>query len=113
MRDLGISNTLALKSNALRDIAINNAILKRQEQQSAISGLQGFLNSERGEAWNKSGLNERAFAYNQSINDYNHAVSVAKRKGWINLGEQAAIMGLNAYMPGLGTATSGATGLGK
>jgi hypothetical protein len=41
-----------LQSQAMRDVAINNAVLKRQEQGAAISGEQGFLNSERANAQN-------------------------------------------------------------
>lgn len=38
------------RSQAMRDVALNNAVLKQQQQGTAIEGLQGFLNSERSNA---------------------------------------------------------------
>jgi hypothetical protein len=36
------------RSKAIKDIGIKNALLKRQEQQAGLSGLQGFTTAERG-----------------------------------------------------------------
>ena len=38
---------LAYRSSALNDIAVQNAVMKKQEQASSAQGLQGFLNAER------------------------------------------------------------------
>lgn len=47
MREKAIQTGLEYRSNALRDIAIKNAVQKHQDQWNAASGLQSFLNSER------------------------------------------------------------------
>lgn len=85
-----ISSSLMIRSKALRDVAIRNAVLKRQEQSEGIQGLSNFLNDERGEMSRRSGHDMKRFAYDWENQKYNHDVSVAKRKGWIDVGEKAA-----------------------
>lgn len=53
MREKAIQTGLEYRSNALRDIAIKNAVQKHQDQWNAASGLQNFLNAERSNALSK------------------------------------------------------------
>lgn len=47
LREKAIQTGLEYRSNALRDIAIKNAVQKHQDQWNAATGMQNFLNSER------------------------------------------------------------------
>lgn len=52
LREKSIGQTLASRSNAMREINISNAVLKRQEIENAGQGLQNFDNSERAQQAN-------------------------------------------------------------
>ena len=47
VRDQSIGQTLASRSQAMRDINISNAVLKQQQIAQAAPGLQTFLGGER------------------------------------------------------------------
>lgn len=68
MRDEAIRAGLEYRSNAMRDIAVRNAVQKHTDQWNAASGLGTFLNNERAHAlakWsgNKEGA-QQAYQYN-------------------------------------------------
>lgn len=50
LREKAMQSGLEYRSNAMRDIAINNAVLKHNDQWNAATGMQNFLNSERSNA---------------------------------------------------------------
>lgn len=50
LREQAIQTGLEYRSNAMRDIAIKNAVQKHQDQWNAATGLQNFLNAERSNA---------------------------------------------------------------
>lgn len=50
MRDEAIRGGLEYRSNAMRDIAVRNAVQKSQDQWNAVSGLGNFLGNERSHA---------------------------------------------------------------
>lgn len=81
IRDRALLQTGVAKSQALRDIAIRNAVLKREETWQGIQGLDAFLQNERGEAWRKTSYEaDRTRDYNenqrygQSITNQNRSV---------------------------------------
>lgn len=43
MRESAVNSALAVRSNALQDVAVQNAVLKHQDQWNAAAGMQGFL----------------------------------------------------------------------
>lgn len=97
-QERAVSTGLTLKSNALRDISLRNEILKKTEQAEAVSGLQGFLNSERAQAQQLYNNAYQQFQYydkiNQAINDW----KTRQRQGWINVGETAAQAAAMAFI---------------
>lgn len=69
MRDEAIRGGLEYRSNAMRDIAVRNAVLKHDDQWNAAAGLGNFLGNERSHAlsqWtgNQQGA-QAAYQYNQ------------------------------------------------
>lgn len=50
LRDEAIRGGLEYRSNAMRDIAVRNAVQKKQDQEYAVSGLGNFLGNERANA---------------------------------------------------------------
>lgn len=69
MRDEAIRGGLEYRSNAMRDIAVRNAVLKHDDQWNAATGLGNFLGNERNHAlaqWtgNQQGA-QQAYTYNQ------------------------------------------------
>jgi len=69
MRDEAIRGGLEYRSNAVRDIAVRNAVLKHQDQWNAASGLGNFLGNERAHALAKWSGNtqgaQTAYQYNR------------------------------------------------
>lgn len=69
MRDEAIRGGLEYRSNAMRDIAVRNAVQKHQDQWNAAAGMGNFLGNERAHAlaqWsgNTQGQ-QQAYLYNQ------------------------------------------------
>lgn len=68
MRDEAIRTGLEYRSNAMRDIAVRNAVQKHTDQWQGAAGLGNFLNSERSHAISKwTGANQQnqiAYQYN-------------------------------------------------
>jgi len=71
MRDESIRSGLEYRSNAMRDIAVRNAVMKHQDQWNAASGMGNFLNNERAQAnnlWTGNRQNaQQAYEYNQLL----------------------------------------------
>lgn len=65
MRDEAIRGGLEFRSNAMRDIAVRNAVLKHQDEWNATQGMGTFLNNERAHALAKwtGGSQQAAQAY--------------------------------------------------
>lgn len=87
VREQAIQSGLEYRSNAMRDIAIKNAVQKHQDQWNAAGGLQNFLNAERSHALSK--WTGEASMYNTQT----YADAIA--------GSQAA-QGSNDMMSGMG-----------
>lgn len=98
VREQAIGTSLALRSKALRDISIRNAVLKREEQAAAIPQMQTFLAQERGEAmsrYTKTVL--PAFQYNVAVNEAIRKHKEEQLAGWIDMGEAAAMAAMMAF----------------
>jgi hypothetical protein len=69
MRDEAIRGGLEYRSNAMRDIAVRNAVQKHTDQWQGAAGLGNFLNSERANAlsiWTgQNQQNQQAYTYNE------------------------------------------------
>lgn len=69
MRDEAIRGGLEYRSNAMRDIAVRNAVLKHQDQWNATQGMGTFLNNERSHSlakWQGTANNAaQAYQYNE------------------------------------------------
>lgn len=112
-----------LRSNAMRDVAINNAVQKRQEINAAIPEEQGFLNSERSNAENLySNQIQKALLQKQEA-DKVQAFNVARNDS-ANQGLQSIIGGVTSGYSGSplspfaglgpsGGATQSGYGIGK
>lgn len=119
IRDRALLATSVAKSQSLRDIGIRNAVLKREETMQGIQGLDGFLQSERGEAWKKTSYkaqqttdwnaNER---YGQDITNQNQQNRyLAEKEGWDSL-ENRAFQGAMMAMGGGGGGAGGGVNYG-
>lgn len=124
IRDRALLQTGVAKSQALRDIAIRNAVLKREETWQGIQGLDSFLQNERGEAWRKTSYeSQRTGDYNANQR-YGQEIVNQNRGGynqWLksnldsveNTVKQVVLAGVGGYSggaAGAGAAKSGAAG---
>lgn len=93
IRDRALLATSVAKSQALRDIGIRNAVLKREETSQGIQGLDSFLQNERGEAWRKTSYKAQQTSdwnanekYGQGITNQNQMNRyLADKDGWDSL----------------------------
>lgn len=74
MRDEAIRTGLEYRSNAMRDIAVRNAVQKHSDQWNAVSGLGNFLGNERSHAlaqWTGNTQNaQTAYQFNELLPYY-------------------------------------------
>lgn len=98
LQERALNTGFTLRSQAMRDIGIRNEVLKRQDQQFGLSGLQGFLNSERNQANYIYGTQDLGqYDADVKINEAIRSWKESQRKGWINVGETAARSALMAF----------------
>lgn len=97
MRDDAINKGLEYRSNAMRDIAVRNAVLKHNDQWNAAAGMGNFLGNERSHAlaqWSGNQQGEQAaYQYNnlypmlfdQQENQYNRSADFENSAEWAKI----------------------------
>lgn len=68
LHERSLLSGLQSRSKAMRDVAIKNAVLKRQEQQQGITGLHNFLTTERGAEQTTGATDFQSQLYNAYLN---------------------------------------------
>jgi len=69
LREKGILSTQLARSDALRDIAIRNAVLKRTETWEGVLGLDKFLQSERSDAYQRTAFSRQRTEYGNVLSE--------------------------------------------
>lgn len=67
LREKGILATQLARSQSLRDIALRNAVLKREETWQGVLGLDKFLQSEREDAYQKTRFSRQKVGYGNQL----------------------------------------------
>lgn len=108
-----VGQFLLSRSKAMRDVAIKNAVIKRQEQSAAAEGLQGFLSGERQQqgARFRGELSKKNYDLGiaREIDEENQKVSDLNRQRKTNFYDDL----IGAGMAGISAGTGGAGGAGK
>lgn len=104
MRDEAIRGGLEYRSNAMRDIAVRNSVLKHQDQWNAASGMGTFLNNERANAMAKwTGANQGAAQAYQFNTVYPELQNLYSRSADNETIAALAKLGVNMYGRGQGS----------
>jgi len=67
LREKGILATQLARSDSLRDIALRNAVLKREETWQGIGGLDKFLQNERTDAYQRTRFSREKTSYGNEL----------------------------------------------